>query len=83
MDGTELARSGSAMKMLWQTETGHLVCRWAEAGKRAPYSPPWIPDDPRAISTRNIASSVVDFTRVSPFGGRHWYALDRLRQISR
>jgi hypothetical protein len=26
---------------------------------------------------------VVDFTRVSPFGGRHWYALDRLRPISR
>ena len=30
------------MSSSWQTETGHLVCRWSEVGKPLQYNPKWM-----------------------------------------
>jgi hypothetical protein len=58
------------MSSSWQTETGHLVCRWSEVGKRFQYDPKWMQD------TSDIQSSYLpplpNFTRHSPFGGASW-----------
>jgi hypothetical protein len=59
------------MKSSWQTETGHLVCRWSDAGKLAPYDQRWMRE------TSNIQSSYLpplpNFARHSPFGGASWF----------
>jgi hypothetical protein len=59
------------MRSSWQTETGHLVCRWSEAGQRAPYNPLWMQE------ASNVQGSylppVPDFASHSPFGGATWF----------
>ena len=30
------------MRSSWQTETGHLACRWSEVGQRVEYNSPWM-----------------------------------------
>ncbi len=72
-------RGVSPMKILWQTETDRLVCRWSEVGERAQYDPRWIQDASRNVHQKSLSLSVPDFTRLSPFGGKEWYALDRPR----
>ena len=72
----------SAMQMAWQTPAKHLECRWSVAGERVQYNPPWIQEASRSVPRRDIAPLVPDFTRLSPFGGPHWYVLDRLRRSS-
>ncbi len=67
------------MKMLWRPTTDRLVCQWSEVGERAQYNPHWIRDASRNVDPKNVSLSVLDFTRLSPFGGKEWYALDRPR----
>jgi hypothetical protein len=62
------------MEMSWQTRTDHLVCQWSEVGKRVPYNPSWMQDVSGSVRTKNVSSVVMDFTRLSPFGGSEWYA---------
>jgi hypothetical protein len=69
----------SAMKVSWQTETDRLVCRWSEAGERVQYNPRWVQDASRNVHKKNVSPLVLDFTRLSPFGGREWYAPGQLR----
>ena len=71
----------SAMKMSWQTETGRLLCRWSEAAERVQYDSCWIQDASREVHLKNPSPLVPDFTRLSPVGGKEWYALDRLRYL--
>jgi len=63
------------MRTSWQTETGHLECRWSEVG-HVPYQPYWMQGASDQCLGENVASSVPVFTRLSPFGGRFWYVLD-------
>ncbi len=65
------------MKMSWQTEADRLACRWSELEERIQYKPRWIQDASNDVQ-QNISLSVTDFTRLSPFGGKDWYALDRM-----
>jgi hypothetical protein len=65
------------MKMAWETETGHLACRWSGAGEHVPYDPPWIQDASRSAQ-RKTTSPLPDFAMLSPFGGGLF--LDRLRR---
>ena len=62
------------MTSSWQTETGHLVCRWFGVGQLAPYNPSWLQE------TSDIQSSYLpplpDFASRSPFGGAHWFQPD-------
>jgi hypothetical protein len=58
----------------WQTETGHLSCRWSEVGQRFPYNPRWMQE------VSDIQSGYLppgpDFASHSPFGGAtHWFQL--------
>jgi hypothetical protein len=58
----------------WQTETGHLACRWSEVGQRVLYNPAWMQ------GTSDIQSgylpAVPDFAGHSPFGGAtSWFQL--------
>jgi hypothetical protein len=59
------------MRSSWQTETGHLACRWSEAGQRVQYNPRWM------LETLPIPSGylllVPDFAGKSPFGGGSWF----------
>jgi len=67
------------MEMSWQTETDRVVCRWSEVGERIQYNPVWIQDASSNVHRKNISTSVLDLAKLSPFGGREWYAPDRLR----
>jgi hypothetical protein len=59
------------MKSAWSTETGHLVCRWAEAGQRVPYNPSWMQE---ASGMRgSYLPPIPDFASHSPFGGAFWF----------
>ena len=60
------------MMSSWQTETGHLVCRWSAAGQRVPYHPSWM-QDAKDLQGRYLPSLLPDFTGRSPFGGASWY----------
>jgi hypothetical protein len=64
----------SAVEMAWQGEKDHLVCQWSDVGKRVPYNPPWMQDAPEDVYRKTVPPPVLDFTRVSPFGGSEWYA---------
>jgi len=62
------------MTSSWQTQTGHLACRWTEAGQRIQYNPCWMQE------TSNVQSGylprVPDFASHSPFGGgADWFQL--------
>jgi hypothetical protein len=62
------------MKTGWQTDTGHLVCRWSEAGQRVQHQPSWTQE------TSNMQSSympplILDVARYSPFG-TSWFRPD-------
>jgi hypothetical protein len=66
------------MRLSWQMETGHLVCRWSEVGQRVQYNPLWMQE------TSDIQGSylppIPDFASHSPFGGATWlqrYIADR------
>jgi len=59
------------MKLSWQTEIGHLVCRWSQFGERVQYNPPWIQDTSRDVLSNSLTA--LDFTRLSPFSGSEWY----------
>jgi hypothetical protein len=66
------------MKSSWQTESGHLACRWSEVGQRVQYDPCWIQE------TSDVQSGYLpplpDFASHSPFGGATWfqsYPVDR------
>ena len=58
----------------WQTEQGHLACRWSEVGQRFEYKPRWMQE------TAHIQSGYLpplpDFASHSPFGGPLWFETD-------
>jgi hypothetical protein len=55
------------MRSSWQMETGHLVCRWSEAGRRIEYKPHWMQETGDTQS--GYLPPVPDFASHSPFGG--------------
>jgi hypothetical protein len=59
------------MSQLWQTETGHLACRWYEVGHHSEYNPPWFQE------TSEMQGSYLppppDFASRSPFGRANWF----------
>ena len=58
----------------WQTETGHLTCRWSEVEQPVEYNPPWMQD--ASDVQGGYLSPVPDFARHSPFGGgASWFQL--------
>lgn len=57
------------MTSAWQTETGHLACRWSETGQRAQYNPRWIQE----TSESAYVPPVPDFASHSPFAGASWF----------
>ena len=59
------------MRSLWQTETGHLACRWSEVGRRVHYNPRWM-EEPSDIQSGYLPP-VPDFASHSPFGGAFWF----------
>src|SRR5258706_9285875 len=62
---------GTAMATSWQTETGHLACRWSDLEQHAKYDPSWmqkISDVPSGY-----LELVPDFASHSPFGGANWF----------
>jgi hypothetical protein len=64
------------MRMSWQPEADHLVCRWSGVGERVPYNPRWMQDAP-SVDRGKITPAFLDFTRLSPFGGRSWFDPNR------
>jgi hypothetical protein len=54
------------MRSSWQTETGHLACRWSEAGQRVEYHPGWMPETSDVQS--GYLPPIPDFASHSPFG---------------
>jgi len=65
------------MKVSWKCEEGHLVCRWSQLGEDVRYNPPWMQEASNLKQRGTIVPSFLDFTRLSPFGGRTWYDPNR------
>ncbi len=59
------------MKTSWQSETGHLACRWSEVGQRDKYDPHWMRETSDAQS--GYLPPLPDFSSHSPFGGVAWF----------
>ena len=58
----------------WQTEMGHLACRWSEVGQRLPYDPLWMRETSDTQS--GYLLPIPDFASHSPFGGAtSWFQL--------
>jgi hypothetical protein len=61
------------MTSSWQTDIGHLACRWSEVGQYVQYNPSWMQE------TKDMQSGhlppVPDFASHSPFGGPSWFQL--------
>jgi hypothetical protein len=62
------------MRMSWKPEAEHLVCRWSGAKEPGRYYAQWMQQSPGPQPTR---PSFLDFTRLSPFGGRRWFDPNR------
>jgi hypothetical protein len=60
------------MMSAWQTQTGHLVCRWSDEGLYLQYKPNWM-QDTAEVQSSYLSSLLPDFTKRSPFGGAFWY----------
>jgi hypothetical protein len=59
------------MVSTWQTETGHLVCRWSDVGRRVQYNPSWMQEVSDIHS--GYLPPLPDITSSSPFGGATWF----------
>ena len=59
------------MKSTWQTATGHLECRWSDAGQHVQYNPPWMQE--ASDIQGSYLPPVPDFASHSPFGGATWF----------
>ena len=62
------------MKMVWEMEGDRLVCHWSETRKRGQNTPVWMQTAETGSSVETGAPTFLDFTRLSPFAGRRWYA---------
>ena len=62
----------SAMRT-WQTDTGHLACRWLDLGKRVRYTARWMQENPDVRGS--YLPAVPNFANHSPFGGPSWFQL--------
>ena len=59
------------MRSSWQTETGHLACRWSEILERVQYDPRWMQESSDMQS--GYLLPIPDFASHSPFGGAYWF----------
>ena len=59
------------MQSWWESETGHLMCRWSEIGMRDIYNPQWM-QEALAVPSGYL-TPVPEFTSHSPFGGVAWF----------
>jgi hypothetical protein len=58
----------------WQTESGHLKCRWSEVGRDVQYDPRWMRET--SVCQSGYLPPVPDFASHSPFGGTNsWFEL--------
>ncbi len=59
------------MRTFWQTDMGHLACRWSELDQNLAYNPQWMQE------ARHIQSGYLpplpDFASHSAFGGADWF----------
>lgn len=61
------------MQMAWNAGTDKIECRWSNGEGYVRYSAPWL--DLAAGDVNPTAPALgVDFTRLSPFGGK-WFML--------
>ena len=60
------------MTSSWQTETGHLVCRWSDVGQLVRYDPRWMKETSDAQCSY-LPPLLPDFASRSPFGGASWF----------
>ena len=69
--------------MSWQGETGRLLCRWSDAGRRFAYTPPWATNPPALLEDCAGAAKAIDFGRLSLFGSAQWFGLQaHLRTVT-
>lgn len=59
------------MRSSWQTETGHLACRWSEVGQGVQYNPHWMQET--LVIQSGYLRPVPDFASHCPFGGAFWF----------
>jgi len=58
----------------WQTETGHLACRWSEVAKHVHYNPRWMQEISEVQS--GYLPPIPDFASHSPFSrATSWFQL--------
>jgi hypothetical protein len=62
---------GGVMKTSWQTETGHLECRWFEGGQSVRQTD--LEDSPENTD-RSFLPSIPNFACHSPLGSGEWFA---------
>jgi len=67
------------MSASWKIESGHLVCKWAEAGDHDSYT--WM--DETSDVQGSYLEPVPDFANHSPFGGPEWFEPQSARRILR
>jgi len=60
------------MTSSWQTETGHLLCRWSDLVQRVQYNPSWMRES-SDIQSSYLPPLLPDFASRSPFGGAYWF----------
>jgi hypothetical protein len=53
---------------VWQTETGHLACRWSEAGQHVQYNPLWMQEASDTQSGGKGRSTAKRMERKEHFG---------------
>jgi hypothetical protein len=68
------------MKSSWQTEAGHLACRWTEVGQCVQRDPRWMQ---KTLDIRGgYLPPVPDFASHSLFGGASWFQPHTLERDS-
>jgi hypothetical protein len=61
------------MNTSWQTETGHLRCRWFESSQSLQRTAPLF-EEASESRDRSVSPGIPDFARHSPFGSGEWFA---------
>ena len=71
-----VVRGGAqVLKISWENEAEHLVCKWSVAEDvRFPYKALWMQDCTELPPSKlSPLLAVLDFRRLSPFGGKGWF----------
>jgi len=68
-----------AINLSWSGNSDRPEAHWSDTEGSVRYQAPWLNDPSLQRGTMKLEQTLPDFAKLSPFGGRNWFTLNRVR----